>query len=124
MRMEKAYYEKNVRDFEIVKEVSLAETDAVALMQLMETGKCDFSLRESLFNADYPGHYQRRIKSVSISILSSLKPTRINATLTQVSNKILTEPNADLVSYVDTGKNAKGKDSLPEDVLAKLKLNF
>ena len=124
MRMEKAYYEKNVRDFEIVKEVSLAETDAVALMQLMETGKCDFSLRESLFNADYPGHYQRRIKSVSISILSSLKPTRINATLTQVSNKILTEPNADLVSYVDTGKNAKGKDSLTEDVLAKLKLNF
>ena len=98
LRMEKAYYEKNIRDFEIIKEVSLAETDALALMQLMETGKCDFSLRESLFNEDYPGHYQRRIKSVSISILSSLKPTRINATLTQVNNKILTIPDADLVS--------------------------
>ncbi len=32
-----------------------------ALQQLLVTGACDFTLPESLFDNDYPGHYNRRL---------------------------------------------------------------
>ena len=66
--MEAAYLEQNRREFEITKHVSLALLDPLALVKLRETGRCFFDLPEELFDLDYPGHYFRRIKSVSLTL--------------------------------------------------------
>ena len=88
-QMEMAYYEKNKREYELTKYVSLSQLDAVALLQLKETGQCFINLPEEIFDMDYPGHYFRRIKSVSLSIPCVAGPyTTIGATLTLMNNTL------------------------------------
>jgi len=60
----------------------------LALLELKVKGKCEFDLPEVLFDMDFPGHYMRRIKSVSLSIPCIAGPyTSINATLRLLGNK-------------------------------------
>jgi len=60
----------------------------LALITLKETGQCEVLLPEGLFDADYPGHYMRRIKSVSLTMPCVVGPyTSINCTLTLLNNK-------------------------------------
>src|SRR5262249_35302399 len=87
-RMEVAYLEQNKREYEITKHVSLLLTNPLALIRLKETGQCEIVLPEALFDADYPGHYMRRIKSVGLTIPCVVGPyTSINCTLTLLNNK-------------------------------------
>jgi len=67
-QMEAAYLDQNKREYEITKHVSLAEIDPLALLELRETGSCKVTLPEWLFDRDWPGHYMRRIKSVSLTV--------------------------------------------------------
>ncbi|ULA65336.1 MAG: Insecticidal toxin protein [Nitrospira sp.] len=67
-RMEMAYHEQNQREYELTKHVSLLQLDPRALVELRSTGSCTIQLPESLFDLDGPGHYFRRLKSVSLSI--------------------------------------------------------
>jgi hypothetical protein len=67
-RMDAAYLEQNKREYEITKHVSLAEVQPVELMKLRGGGKCIVNLEEVLFEQDWPGHYLRRIKSVSVTV--------------------------------------------------------
>jgi hypothetical protein len=67
-RMEVAYLEKNKRDLEMTKHVSLSQLDPLTLIALRQTRSCVVKLPEALFDIDYPGHYARRIKSVGITI--------------------------------------------------------
>ncbi|MDC0749965.1 Tc toxin subunit A-related protein [Polyangium mundeleinium] len=67
-RMEAAYLEQNKREYEITKHVSLAEIAPLALMKLREKASCEVELPEALFDQDWPGHYVRRIKSVSVTV--------------------------------------------------------
>src|SRR5207248_1549688 len=88
-RMEAAYLEQNRREFELAKHVSLRLLDPVALVQLRETGRCFFELPEELFDLDYPGHYFRRIKSVSLTLPCVAGPyTTISCTLRLLKNGI------------------------------------
>lgn len=81
-RLEHAYLDKNRREFELTKHISLQQLHPLALLQLRETGSCHFSIPEELFDLDFPGHTFRRIKSVSLSIPCVAGPyTSINATL-------------------------------------------
>jgi hypothetical protein len=94
-RMEAAYLDKNKREYEIAKHISLMLHDPMALITLKETGLCEISLPEALFDMDYPGHYMRRIKSVSLTIPCVTGPyTSINCTLTLLSNKTRIGSNA------------------------------
>ncbi len=87
-QMERAYLEQNKREYEITKHISLVLYDPLALIRLKETGQCEIELPEALFDADYPGHYMRRIKSVSLTIPCVVGPyTSINCTLTLLRNK-------------------------------------
>ena len=87
-RLELAHLEQNTREYEITKEVSLLLNAPLALIALKETGTCKVKLLEALFDADYPGHYMRRIKSVGLTIPCVVGPyTSINCTLTLVDNK-------------------------------------
>jgi hypothetical protein len=88
-RMEAAYLDLNIREFELTKQISLAITDPVSLLKLKENGLCFINLPEMLFDMDYPGHYMRRIKSVSISIPCIAGPyTTVACTLTLVKNSL------------------------------------
>ncbi len=81
-RMEAAWYEQNTRRLELTKHVSLAQVDPLALVRLKTTGACDVTLPEWLFDLDHPGHYQRRIKTVSLTVPCIVGPyTSVNATL-------------------------------------------
>lgn len=90
-RLESAYLEQNRREFELTKHVSLALLDPLALVKLRETGRCFFHLPEELFDHDYPGHYFRRIKSVSLTLPCVVGPyTTIACTLRLLRNSIRT----------------------------------
>ncbi|OQP55794.1 neuraminidase-like domain-containing protein [Niastella populi] len=87
-QLEKAYMDTHKREYEITKHVSLAQWDPFALISLKETGSCELALPEEMFDLDFPGHFMRRIKTVSISIPCVAGPyTSISATLTLLHDK-------------------------------------
>ena len=87
-RMETSYLERNKREYELTKTVSLALLDPLALAQLKTKGKCTINLPEAIFDLDHPGHYFRRLKAVSMSLPCIAGPyTMVSAKLSLVSNK-------------------------------------
>ena len=58
--MERLYMETHYRSLEIDQAFSLSQIDPLALIQLKETGECNFSIPEFYFDLYYPGHYRRR----------------------------------------------------------------
>jgi len=88
LQMESAYTDQNTRELEISRDVSLLLNAPLALIALKETGACEIAVPESFFDADYPGHYMRRLKSVTLSVPCTVGPyTSLNCTLTLLSNK-------------------------------------
>lgn len=88
-RLESAYLEQNKREFELTKHVSLTLLDPLALVKLRETGRCFINLPEEIFDLDFPGHYFRRIKSVSLTLPCVVGPyTTISCTLRLLKNSI------------------------------------
>ena len=87
-RMEASYLDKNKREYELTRHVSLASLDPLALVALKATGACNFDIPEAIFDMDHPGHIFRRIKSVSVSIPAIAAPyTPVSCTLSLVKNK-------------------------------------
>src|SRR5262249_16203366 len=67
----------------------LAQLDPVALVQLKQGGQCFFNIPEALFDLDYPGHYMRRIKFVSVSMPCVAGPyININLKLSLLSSSV------------------------------------
>jgi hypothetical protein len=94
-RMDAAYLENNRREYEMTKHVSLALLDPVALVQLQTAGACEFSVPEAAFDVDCPGHYLRRIKSVSVTVPCVTGPyTSVPMRLTLVSSHTRVDPSA------------------------------
>ncbi|WP_375492739.1 neuraminidase-like domain-containing protein [uncultured Nostoc sp.] len=87
-QLEAAYQEKRGYDFEITKPISLRQINPMALLQLRETGTCEFALPEVLFDMDRSGDYMRRIKSVAMTIPCVVGPyTSLNCTLRLLEHK-------------------------------------
>jgi len=90
-QLEAAHQEKRGHNYEISKSISLRQINPLALIQLKETGTCEFTLPEVLFDMDYPGHYLRRIKSVGLRIPCVLGTyTSLNCTLRLLEHKFRT----------------------------------
>jgi hypothetical protein len=88
-RMEVAYLDQHKREYEITKHVSLAQLDPLALIQLRQTGTCIVRMPEALFDLDFPGHYMRRMRTVSVSIPCVTGPyTGVNCTLTLLRSSV------------------------------------
>ncbi|NEQ35259.1 MAG: hypothetical protein F6K40_02635 [Okeania sp. SIO3I5] len=98
-RMEKAYMEMNSRSLEITKNISLLETDPMALLALKTKGFCTFRLSEELFDYDFPGHYNRQIKTVSLAFDIG-EGQSVNATLTQLSHKLVMDTDIKAVKHL------------------------
>jgi len=102
-RMQSSYLDTNTRRLEISRYISLATLDPTALQKLLVAGACDFDLPELLFDNDYPGHYNRHLTRVSVTVVypSPGKFDNVKATLTLVGNKvrISTDPGG---TYAET----------------------
>jgi Tc toxin complex TcA C-terminal TcB-binding domain/Salmonella virulence plasmid 65kDa B protein len=95
-RMEMAYHDNNKRELELTRHVSLRQLDPIALLTLRITGSCTTTVPEWLFDRDCPGHYMRRIKSVSLSIPSVVGSfTSVNCTLSLQSSTLRVSPLLD-----------------------------
>ncbi|HAJ62758.1 MAG TPA: hypothetical protein DCP31_28940, partial [Cyanobacteria bacterium UBA8543] len=103
MRLEKYAIDQDSRYQEIEKTISLKNTTFFqdAFQTLRTTGACTFKLSERMFDLDYPGHFFRIIKSIAISVRSpSVQPDHtLNATLIQLNNRALLEPDIEGVRY-------------------------
>jgi hypothetical protein len=87
-RMETSYLDKNKREYELTKHISLAQLDPLALVKLRTTGSCDVDIPEALYDMDHPGQYFRRIKSVSVSLPCIAGPyTSVSAKLSLINNR-------------------------------------
>ena len=94
-RLEATYLDQNARELEVTKHVSLALTDPVALTALKANGWCVFDLPEALFDADYPGHYMRRLKSVAVTIPCVTGPyTTVSCPLALTAHHIRFDPTS------------------------------
>ncbi|NEJ83557.1 hypothetical protein GR268_44670, partial [Rhizobium leguminosarum] len=94
--------------------------DPQALKDLKSTGRCSFDFTEQDFDYDYPGHYCRQIKSLSLSFPALLGPYQnVHATLTQTSNKTLLKADDKGVKYLlGVGKDQPDTSVLRVDVRA------
>jgi len=108
-RMETGYLDKNKREYEITKHVSLALLDPLALVRIRATGISDFEIPEVLYDMDHPGQYFRRLKSVSVSLPCIAGPyTSVSAILSLVNNryrKITNPDNAASTGYAEDPGN-------------------
>ncbi len=87
--MEMAYHDRNQREYELTKHVSLRQIDPVALLQLRATGSCGFTMPEEIFDIDCPGHYFRRAKAVAVTTPCVAGPyTSVNCTLSLQKSSI------------------------------------
>ncbi|NNB93035.1 hypothetical protein HI113_03805 [Corallococcus exiguus] len=113
-RMEKSYVDGNVRALEIERTISLLQLDPKALLTLKAMGECTFTLPERLFDSDFPGHYLRKIKSISLSIPAVFGPYQsVQATLTQLGNQVLLRPDVKGVEFLlGTSNEVPGPDTL------------
>jgi hypothetical protein len=97
-RMQSQYLAANTRELELIKHVSLALTQPMALVQLLQTGTCSIALDEALFDRDHPGHYFRRLRSVALTVPCVTGPySGVNATL--VLNTAVVRVQAPVTPY-------------------------
>lgn len=66
--LDMAYQETRGHDYELTKSISLRQLNPYALLTLRETGTCIVDIPEILFDMDFPGHFFRRIKSVTLTV--------------------------------------------------------
>lgn len=108
-QMENSFLDDNRRGFELTKHISLVRLNPYALLELKETGSCEVDFPEELFDLDFPGHYFRRIKSVSITIPCIAGPyTTINCTLRLLKNSIR-------INTAGTAYRHNNEDGIPTD---------
>ncbi|KAL3454415.1 hypothetical protein BJX65DRAFT_301056 [Aspergillus insuetus] len=106
--LEREFIHQRPKDLEIVKNISLRQVNPLELLRVREEGRASFSLPEELFDLDYPGHYHRRIQSVTVTIPCILGPYgSVNCTLTLTDHRYRISPtvNSQGSDYASTGKD-------------------
>jgi len=94
-KMETDYYNNNIREYEITRQISLAQLDPAALLQLKANGSCFINIPEELFDLDYPGHYFRRVKHIAVTIPGVVGPyTPVCLKMTLTNNSVRMVANA------------------------------
>jgi len=99
-------YQEIERKISLRKEIFIGETlaDSLTADSLGNKTLLNFDLTERMFDQDYPGHYFRTIKTITLSIVPGsvvdFKGTSPRLTLTQVGNKVVTKPDIGAVKYL------------------------
>jgi hypothetical protein len=94
-RLEASYLLTNARELELEQSFSLAQYCPHKLIELRQTGECDFDVPELFFDLSYPGQYFRRIKAVRLNLPCVVGPhTSIAATLRMMRSLLRDAPDA------------------------------
>jgi hypothetical protein len=100
-RLGKAYVDGGARGLEVTKEVSLLATDPLALLRLRQGGSCEFALSEAEFDRDFPGHFRRQVRTVTVTFVDADgDPIWVNAMLTQLGHKTVLAPDPKAVQHL------------------------
>jgi hypothetical protein len=101
--MEAAWLNRNQRRLELTKTVSLKELlGDIDFATLKSTGTATFTLNEATFDEDYPGHYLRQLKFLTVSLPTLLGPYQdVRATLTQSGSSTLLKADIAGVKYLN-----------------------
>lgn len=92
-RMEKAYLDENVREYELTKTFSLRLHFPAEFLRLRTTGRCEIEIPEWMFDLETPGMYLRQIKSVALTIPCVTGPyTGVHCRLTLLGSTTRTDP--------------------------------
>ncbi|MFJ4391202.1 Tc toxin subunit A-related protein [Pseudomonas soli] len=103
--MENAFLAANERRLTIKKTISLktllGNKWAKALAKLSAGKIIDFELKTQHFDSNYPGHYQRQIRHLSVSFLAHHEKSlgTPSGILTQTANTLLTRMDHDALKY-------------------------
>lgn len=91
-KMDMRFIETNNRQAEINQSFSLAQISPQSIIDLKETGRCEFTIPEFYFDMFYPGQYRRRVRAVRLTIPCITGPyTNISAKLTLLKSHIRKE---------------------------------
>jgi hypothetical protein len=117
-RVDAAFLNEPRPEFEITKHISVALTNPRAIMELRQHGSCEFECSEILFDFDFLGHYDRRIRSLSASIPCLAGPyTSVNFKLTLLRNSIRINTTSGEDSGDPYARNQNDEDSRFRDNL-------
>lgn len=129
-RLEQAQLISRPYDFEVIKNYSLLAWQQPELSKLRDTGVTEFEIPEHVYDIDFPSHYFRRIKTVSVTVVRGGSSTTIvtpdidtaggvSCTLTLLENTYRTSPNASSASqYAQQTSGAFHSDRIPIDSIA------
>jgi Tc toxin complex TcA C-terminal TcB-binding domain/Neuraminidase-like domain/Salmonella virulence plasmid 28.1kDa A protein len=134
-QMKKAYLDADSRLLEIEKTVSMRQNFPEAFAgfrwgnsggdALAPAGRLDFTLSEALFDFDYPSHYDRKIKSVSVSVPSVIGPYQdFHLTLTQNTNLVVLQPDVAAVDYAIARTAVTPPDRIPAPPAGSVRENW
>jgi hypothetical protein len=128
-KMEADYLADNKRKFELTKHVSMAMLDPQKILDLRSGGSCSIELPEVLFDLDHPGHINRRIKSVSLTIPCVAGAyTSISADLSLINSSIVTnidpDPNVEVTVFSPKKKITRMATSNAVNDSGLFELNF
>lgn len=136
LRLESEVLQHHEHHLQVRKTVSLRELIAQGLVfdkggaplatwaalqgQLVKEGEAAFTLSETLFNRDYPGHYLRRLHSIAVTLPALLGPYQhVRATLAQTQSRLLTAPDIEGVKFLSTELGAE--EGSPRNVMVSLR---
>lgn len=135
LEMEMAYTQQNTRRLNITKTISLkslvsnhlVKTDETALTTwdevkeaLKGAKKLSFGLSHQFFDTDFPGHYARKIHSLSVTFPTLLPPYQnMRVLLEQTSNTLLVSPDIDAVKSLYT----PAEEINSESIIRNLRIN-
>jgi hypothetical protein len=92
--MERTYLSAHCREYELAKYFSLRLHFPLAFLQLKAQGWCEVDIPEWMFDLDYPGHYMRRIRNVTVTIPCVVGPyVGIHCKLQLLRSSIRTSPS-------------------------------
>ena len=117
-RMEKAYQDENVREYELTRHFSLRVHFPIEYLRLRVTGRCEFEIPEWMFDLDYPGMYLRRIRNVTLTIPCVTGPYNgIHCRLTLLSSMTRIDPRLSPPPHrcCCEHRSRDGYDVCPED---------
>ena len=116
-RLEIEFLNRNVRELEITRHISLRQLDPEQLLMLRTKDECEFTLPEWLFDIDFPGHYFRRIKTVGVSLPCVVGPyTSVSGTLTLKKSEV--RHQADRAADEEADANFKTVSYMPMQSIA------
>ncbi|MEU9899981.1 neuraminidase-like domain-containing protein [Streptomyces phaeochromogenes] len=113
-QMEHAYLDANHREYELSKHLSLRLDFPLEFLRLQATGECEIDVPEWMFDADYAGHYLRRIKNVSLTIPSVVGPyAGVHCRLTLISSTTRVESHLTDPPHACCADGTAGNGYLP-----------